>query len=61
MALRQIGALPFLEPMLIYHGLEHNEQISVKYFARFAYFPSQKCYFIQRIFWNAKMLQMFKS
>jgi len=35
MAWRQIGAKPFLDPMLINHGLEHKEQISVKYFARF--------------------------
>jgi len=36
MAWGQIGAMPFVEPMLINHGLEQNEQISLKYFAGFA-------------------------
>jgi len=38
MAWCQIGAKPFLEPKLINHGLEHNQPISVKYFALFAHF-----------------------
>jgi len=42
MARRQIDAMPFLISMLINHGLEYNEQISVKYFVGFAYFPSHK-------------------
>ena len=38
MAWCQVGAMLFLEPMLINHGLEHNEHISIKYFAGFAHF-----------------------
>jgi len=38
MALRQIGTKPFLEPMLINHGLEHKKHISVKHFAGFSHF-----------------------
>jgi len=38
MVWHQIGAMPFLGSMLNYDRLEHNEQISVKYFALFAHF-----------------------
>jgi len=52
MALRRIGAMLFLEPMLIYHRLEHNEQLSVKYFAGFRHFPCHKNATLFNIFWG---------
>jgi len=61
MAWRQIGAMPFLAAMLISNRLEHEEQLSVNYFALFAYIHHQKCNFIQHIFWNLKFLEMFMS
>jgi len=39
MACGQIRAMPLLETILINHGLEHKEPISIKYFVGFAHFP----------------------
>jgi len=61
MAWRQIGAMPFLAAMLISNRLEHEEQLSVKYFALFAPFHHQICNFIRHIFLNLKILEMFMS
>ena len=41
MAWRQIGAVPFLAEMLISNRLEHEEQLSVKYFVLFAHCTSK--------------------
>jgi len=46
----QISAKPFLEIMLINHGLEPIEQISIKYFAGFAHFHCQKFNWSRHIF-----------
>ena len=61
MAWRQIGARPFLVTMVIYYRLEHEEQLSVKYFALFAHLHDQKYNFIQHISCNLKILEMFMS
>jgi len=54
MAWRQIGAKTFPERMLINHGLEHIEQISVKHIAGFAHFHCQKFNLSRRLFWASK-------
>jgi len=61
MAWHQIGAMPFLAAMLISNRLEHEEQVSVKYFALFAHFHLEKFNFVRHIFWNSKILEMFMS
>jgi len=55
----QIGAIPFLGVMLISNTLEHEEQLSVKYFALFEHFHFKKCNLIRHIFFNLKILEMF--
>jgi len=50
MAWRQIGTMPFLGSMLICDRVEHNEQISVNYFALFSHFHRQKYHFIRHIY-----------
>ena len=42
--------MPFLVAMMFYNRLEHEEQLSVKYFALFAHFHHQKYNFIRHIF-----------
>ena len=59
MACHQICAMPFLAAMLISNRLEHEEQLSIKYFALFAHFHRQKFKCIRNIFWNYKILEMF--
>jgi len=57
MALRQIGVKPFFEPMLINHGLDHTEHISVKKFAGLSHIQLKSTSFLG--FQNSA--QVFKS
>ena len=47
-------AMPFLAAMLISNRLEHEEQLSVKYFALFAHFHHQKMQLYLEYFWESQ-------